>query len=333
MEDASTDGSRQWLSGIRDERLQKSYYTKRTGHPTLYDIGFRLAETEYVGIIHSDMVVSPNFINTLSTKLHKDKVISATCVEPPLHGEGFEKIVNNFGAVPPEFNVVGFNEFANEYETNHINVITPSLFAPWFVHRETYFNIIGGHDPQYLPVAYDDSDLFIRMKKGGFIIEQCRDILVYHFTQRGAKWNSGKVGVKYDDYDLQVKISENRFLTKWGTLRWKDEYHHPSDIPLLYKQLNIKNYNLQSRNKYEPLNLLFNRVVADGQCILTDRESIEPNYIITLDYNVNYDLQSLIEYLTMFPFVVLQYDPGKYEYLGLEFEIKNLTELPIKRKN
>lgn len=334
FDDASVDGTYEWLSTLQDDNLVSQRFEKRMGHPYLYDLGFNMANTEYVGLIHSDMAVSKNFFNTLSSKLNKNKVVSATCVEPPLHGEGFEKLVKGFGMYPTEFDREGFVKFSSEFEATNQNVTTPSLFAPWFVHKETYFQLVGGHDLRYLPVGYDDSDLFIRMKKGGFTIEQCRDMLVYHFTQRGAKWTSGNVGKKYDDYDLQMQISQNRFLTKWGTLIWKDEQHHPSDIPLFYKRLVIKNYKPgENRNKYEFLNVFFNQVTTDEyEEILSDGLDHEINYEMVFDYDVNYDVNELQNFILNLPFVLKDCEEGVYESAGILIEVKHTNELSIREE-
>jgi GT2 family glycosyltransferase len=331
FDDASTDNTFEWLNSLDDDNLTIHRLERRTGHTILYDVGFREATTEYVGILHSDMVVSNNFLPNLYNKLSPNKVISATCVEPPLHPDGAEKIVKDFGMYPHHFDSQRFNEWANDAVQNNI---TLALFAPWFVSKAAYFEKLGGHDLQYAPYGYEDADLFVRMKKAGFQIEQRRDLLLYHFTQRGHRWNNGEVGRYNDDYVLQMHITKNRFLTKWGTLGWKDEQHHPVDIPLYYKRLKIKNYsNVDARNRYEIINLFFNEVVTDTNYpIKTSDNSISPNYEVVLDYNVNYNMEDLINFMSQLPFLVREQTEGIYEVSEMTLNILNIDELSLTKE-
>jgi len=330
FDDASTDNTIDWLHSLDDDNLTVVRYENKTGHTILYDVGFRMTSTEYIGILHSDMIVAPNFFPNLYAALSRDKVVSATCVEPPLHPVGHEKITKDFGAYPSNFDWNSFMEWAGNTETTNI---TPALFAPWFVNKNLYFEKLGGHDLQYAPYGYEDADLFVRMKKAEFVIEQHRNLLVYHFTQRGHRWKNGNVGTHNDDYTLQMHITKNRFLTKWGTLDWKDELHHPTDIPLYFKRLKIKNYNnTEARVRYEIINLFFNEVVTDTDYPI--KSSTTPtltnvNYEVIFDYNINYNMHELVDFIAQLPFVVRENTEGMYEISEMMLNILNKDELPI----
>ena len=62
-----------------------------------------MAKNEIVSYLQSDMVISPNYDADILKDLKKNQILSATRIEPPLHGEGFEKIVANFGTNPKIF--------------------------------------------------------------------------------------------------------------------------------------------------------------------------------------------------------------------------------------
>ena len=68
----------------------------------------RQATNEIVGIIHSDMIIGPNYIENTLKYLKRGKVVCATRIEPPIHPAGEEKIVMDFGM---EYNDLKFNEF------------------------------------------------------------------------------------------------------------------------------------------------------------------------------------------------------------------------------
>lgn len=331
MDDGSSDGTADWLRSLEDENIIVHTLPNRVGHTILYDVGFMEARTDYIGILHADMVVAPNFFDKLLPRLERGKVISARCIEPPLHPEGAEKIVKNFGMTGVDFNREAFSTFALEQPESTM----PSLFAPWFIHRDDYFEKVGGHDLQFAPYGYEDSDLFVRMIKAGFEPTQYGDLLVYHFTQRGHKWNNGTVGKFNDDYQLQMHITRNRFLNKWGTLMWKNEQHTPTDIPLYYKQLTIKNYDMrESRIKYEFLNFFFNKVITEnGQVIKTDGRDASVNYEIIFDYASGYDSQQLQTYMMHVPGVVRNCEVGTYEEGGIIFDVLNTHELRMGLSN
>ena len=322
-DDGSTDGTYEWLQSLKDNFLTFERLDKRTGHTVLYDRGFKTATTEYIGILHADMVVAPNFFELLLPRLRKGVVISARCVEPPLHGEGMEKVVKNFGMTAEEFNYSTFSKFALESTTGST---LPALFAPWFIHKEEYFDKVGGHDLRFAPYGWEDADIFVRMMKVGLEPIQYKDLLVYHFTQRGHKWNRGTVGNYNTDYQLQMHICRNRFIEKWGTMMWKDEMHTPLVIPAYVKEIQINNY--RTGHPYEIFNLFFDRVIADGQLIKTNRKQ-NPNYTFTLDYNIQYDGASLQEFIMKIPFIVAEYEVGTYDYNGLILNIHHKDEVTV----
>jgi GT2 family glycosyltransferase len=310
-DDGSTDGTHEWLASLTDTHLTWEHFDKRIGHTVLYDRGFRDATTEYIGIMHADMVVAPNFFDLLLPRLSESHVVSARCIEPPLHGEGLEKVVKNFGMTADEFRYDDFAKFATSQTTAET---LPALFAPWFINKQQYFEKVGGHDLQFAPYGWEDADIFIRMMRAGFTPVQYKDMFVYHFTQRGHKWNNGQVGNYHTDYQLQMHMCRNRFIQKWGTMIWKDEQHTPVSIPPYIKNINITNY--RTGHQYEVFNLFFDNVVADNYLIKTNNKT-NPNYTFHLDYNKNYDLASLQDFIMKLPFIVDEYEEGSYDYSGL----------------
>lgn len=330
IDDGSVDGTYEWLTTLAEPNTFFISDSVRWGHTIWYDIGFHIAKTDYIGIMHSDMIVAPNFFEVLEPYLNTTDVVSAKCIEPPLHPAGREKIIKDFGMYPNDFKLVEFVNFA-EAESEKMNGKTaPALFAPWFIHKEKYNELIGGHDKQFAPYGWEDADIFVRMMKAGFTPVQVQSLLVYHFTQRGHRWNAGNVGTAHTDYALQMHITRNRFATKWGTLHWKDENHTPNNIPLYYKQLTIKNYSqsTESRVKYEVLNLFFNRVeTTEGQVVKTDGSNRKPNYEVVFDYAINYDVPTLVEFFQQIPFMIEQYDEGTYHLSDMIFRIHNTKQL------
>jgi glycosyltransferase involved in cell wall biosynthesis len=326
IDDGSTDGTDGYLREISHSDSNLKYFVPgtRIGHTYWYDNGFSIADTDYIGIMHADMIVSPNFFDILEPYLNTTDVVSAKCIEPPLHPAGPEKIVRDFGMYPKDFNDLAFNEFV-ELECEQMKGKTaPALFAPWFIHREKYNELIGGHDKQFAPYGWEDADLFVRMMNANLVPVQPQDLLVYHFTQRGHRWASGTVGTPHMDYSLQMHITRNRFVTKWGTTNWKTAEHTPLQIPLYRKQLRINNYStdMNMRIRYEMLHLFFNTVITDeGQVVKTDGVVTEPHYEVVFDYAINYNTEDLLALFNSLPFIVQQQEIGSYEISGITIHV------------
>ena len=327
IDDGSSDGTKQYIHDVAksDSNLISLSSPERRGHTYWYDVGFYKATTDYIGIIHSDMVVPPNFFDILIPHLNESDVVSAKCIEPPLHPPGVEKIVKDFGMYPSQFKSAEFLSFVEAESKQMEGKTAPSLFAPWFIHRQRYYDLIGKHDMQFAPYGWEDADLFVRMMKAGFNPVQVQSLLVYHFTQRGHRWNDGKVGTAHTDYQLQMHITRNRFASKWGTLNWKNELHTPNKIPSYYRQLRVKNYQY-GNNPYEFINVFFNRVVADEGVLYDDGRGMEPNYELILDYNVSYDVNELQMFLLQLPSMVEEVEEGWYEMGDMIIRVYNKQE-------
>ena len=63
----------------------------------------RLAKTDIVSILHSDMIIGPEYFENMLKHLEKGKVVCATRIEPPIHPAGREKHVMDFGSEANEF--------------------------------------------------------------------------------------------------------------------------------------------------------------------------------------------------------------------------------------
>ncbi len=60
-------------------------------------------------IYHADMYACPGMDVEVLKHLERGKVVSATRIEPPLHPDGPEKILMDYGIEPEEFKEEEFN--------------------------------------------------------------------------------------------------------------------------------------------------------------------------------------------------------------------------------
>ena len=225
IDDASEDGTWEWLNSLRDNKLQVIIGPKREGHTYWYDEGMRHADTDIVSILHSDMIIGPGYFENMLKHLERGKVVCATRIEPPIHPAGKEKIVRDFGDEAHNFKWNAFENFVNSEKDSQSNVTTRGIFAPWMLYKEDHLSI-GGHDQRFAPYGYEDSDIFNRWIQAGYEMIQSRDSLCYHMTCRGHRWNKG-VGIENADYKETMEKHRREFIRKWGDWIQNDAYQYP----------------------------------------------------------------------------------------------------------
>ena len=239
LDDASNDGTWEWIESINKSNV-KTYRNEgpeRVGHTVLYDIGISLAETPIVTILHSDMVVTKDYVSNMLKNLKPLSVVSATRIEPPLHPPGPEKYVQNFGMEPEEFQLQfdEFEKFVEVKQAENKGIVTNGIFAPWMLYKED-FRTMGGHDRLFAPMELEDSDIFNRFHLCGYELIQSRDAFVYHMTCRGSRFKDGieieriidlPDGTKWykpKDSVEYTLLRENKFKEWWR--KWHTDVLH-----------------------------------------------------------------------------------------------------------
>ena len=239
LDDGSNDGTWEW---IQQQDCIKYRSEERVGHTILYDKGIELATNDIVGILHADMILGPNYVQNLLKHLKPGKVICATRIEPPLHPEGKEKIIKDFGLDFDSLNIPEFESYCSQAQNEFKDQTTRGMFAPWILYKND-FQAIGGHDPLFAPFPYEDSDIFQRWILAGYELIQSRDAFVYHLTCRGHRWTE-QVG-KDDEYFKQASNrAAKNYLRKWGSWIKNDEYQYPIIVPKYNIGFKVNNCNI-----------------------------------------------------------------------------------------
>lgn len=310
VDDASTDGTTEWLNSIQknDDELIIFRTDERKGHTINYDAGIEYANNEIVSIIHSDMIIGPNYLENLLKHLKKGRVVCGTRVEPPLHPAGREKIIKNFGMDFDDLDIEEFETFCIEEQVISEDLITKGMFAPWVIYKED-FQKIGGHDPLFAPFPYEDSDIFQRWILGGYDLIQSRDAFVYHLTCRGHRWTE-EVG-KDDTYFKEVSNKAGRnYLRKWGSWIQNDEFQYPIITPKYGIAFSVKGANLDAVRMLEPW--------CDRLYVEDEMRVLFSYYYDEEQKNTNFDLNKRV--------MTIEYNnPHEYDDIVIEFNWKELT--------
>ena len=248
-DDFSDDGTWEWMNEIAEKdpnvKIHRNDGPNRLGHTILYDTLVNdYATNDIVMIYHADMYACPGMDEEVLKHLEPGKVVSATRIEPPLHPDGPEKILKDFGIEPEEFKEQELLEFVDEYIHRGYHHPTNGIFAPWAIYKKD-FQEIGGHDPLYAPQSKEDSDIFNRFVLVGYELTQTWHGFVYHMTSRGSRFKDGAMrnpagqvfmkGRESDEWLKQNVRSTRNFIRKWGHM----VKHDNMMLPIIPPKYNV----------------------------------------------------------------------------------------------
>ena len=291
-DDASTDGTWEWCKEMMEKdphfKAILNDTGKRLGHTILYDrLINEVATSDIAMIYHADMYLCPGALDAIEQEIKPRTIVSLTRIEPPLHPDGPEKILRDFGVEPEEFKEEALLEFINSRVPT--NDITEGIFAPWAFYRED-FQKIGGHDPLYAPQSKEDSDIFNRFLLDGVSFIQTWHGCVYHMTCRGSRRNVvDKAKNIYEDspeWLAQNQRSTRNFIRKWGHFVMHDALMKPI-VPPKYDIGIIATGGIPILEALEPW--------CSTIYIKDDYDVIVPDYIAMEQPNTLYDLKEKIK--------------------------------------
>lgn len=263
-DDASTDGTWGWCQMMmREDPLFKAIRNEgptRLGHTILYDkLVNETATSDICMIWHADMYLCPGALDAIEKHLKEKTIISLTRIEPPLHPPGPEKVLQDFGIEPEEFDEDELLEFISN--ARMAKETTEGIFAPWAFWKKD-FQEIGGHDEIFAPQSKEDSDIFNRFQLNGIKFVQTWEGFVYHMTCRGSRFADGatrnpdgQVFMKNretDEWLTQNQKATRNFIRKWGHFVKHDSYLKPIIPPKYDIGFVVHNCNKQLLHALEP---------------------------------------------------------------------------------
>ena len=299
-DDFSDDGTWEWMNEIKEKdpnvTIHRNEGPNRLGHTILYDTLVNdYATNDIVMIYHADMYACPGMDEAVLKHLIPGTVVSATRIEPPLHPDGPEKVLQDFGIEPEEFDEQGLINFINQtWEGMPEDKITNGIFAPWAIYKKD-FQEINGHDPLYAPQSKEDSDIFNRFVLNGFELVQTWEGYVYHMTCRGSRFKDGALrnpagqvfmkGRESTEWLEQNVRSTRNFIRKWGHMVKHDEIMHPIIPPKYDVGLVVYNCDYNLLRELEPW----------CSCIYIEDTSVISKYISDEQKNTDFDLKDRVK--------------------------------------
>ena len=318
-DDFSNDGTWEWCEDmmVKDPNFKaiRNEGPKRLGHTILYDELVEIADTPIIGIYHADMYLCPGALESVLEHIKPKHVVSLTRIEPPLHPDGPEKILLDFGIEPEEFEKLE-KTLLNKIPSLKQGKTTEGIFAPWFLFKED-FTSIGGHDPLFAPQSKEDTDIFNRFHLNGYKFVQTWDGFVYHMTCRGSRFAdgakrnpNGEVFMKNretDEWLTQNNRSTRNFIRKWGHYCKHDTLMKPIVPPKYDIGFRVANVNEKILNMLEPwcnnisvetgmTDELINEYIKSEQPDTEFNIADKINNIVGNDIIVKFDANKLTQY-------------------------------------
>jgi glycosyltransferase involved in cell wall biosynthesis len=271
-DDFSNDGTWDWCQEMmkKDSNFKaiRNEGPTRLGHTILYDrLVNEVATNDICMIYHADMYLCPGALDAIEKHMYgtpeepvvESRIVSLTRIEPPLHPPGPEKVLQDFGIEPEEFDEKGLLDHIESRESTAGT--TEGIFAPWAFWKKD-FQEIGGHDPIFAPQSKEDTDIFNRFHLNGVEFIQTWEGFVYHMTCRGSRFADGakrnpdgQVFMKNretDEWLAQNQKSTREFIRKWGHFCKHDSLMKPIVPPKYDIGFIIKNCNIQLLEALEP---------------------------------------------------------------------------------
>jgi len=250
--DSDEDGTVEWLEQVKDKYNLKYFANPNLGKSLFgigkaYDYCIEHSTTDVFMIFHADMMLGKDADLKAYQHLKPKTVVCATRIEPPLHPNGGEKILLDFGMYPEEFKQDEFNQYVKEHSTD--DKTTNGIFAPWMMYKQEFLEM-GGHDP-IMHSCREDSDVFNRMKLNGFEFIQPWNSLVYHLTGRGAGSFDGDPE-RHAKWKADMDRSTLEFIRKWGSNVNHTALMEPIVTPKYNIAYVVKNCNLELLSVLEP---------------------------------------------------------------------------------
>ena len=275
-DDASTDGTSEWvLAQMKRDKWLKLHINKgpdRLGHTILYDTLVNDYSTlDRVMIFHADMYLTPDSDKEIDKYLKEGVVVSLTRIEPPLHPDGPEKILLDYGIEPEEFKEEELLQTVKNIQNGDDGILygplslnqdtSEGIFAPWAIMKSDW-DYIGGHDPIFAPQSKEDSDIFNRFYLAGYEFVQVWRGLVYHMTCRGSRFKDGAIrnpdgqvfmkNRESEEWLEQNQKSTREFIRKWGHFVKHDTMMKPIVPPKYNVGFVVENCTNQMLEMLEP---------------------------------------------------------------------------------
>ena len=128
---------------------------------------------------------------------------------------------DEFGVYDDDFSSDYFDKWSTEFSNDNDIQVRKAGGAGYFCRVEDH-KWIGGNDPIFEPMYWEDKDLFIRMQLEGYKFIMTSKSVLWHFASRTSRFPDDDLDTRPDHLAEYERRSTQRFAEKWGRLPEED---------------------------------------------------------------------------------------------------------------
>ena len=221
IDNASHDGSAEWLHEQRDIKLVENWDNK--GFPAGCNQGMLLAgKGNDIMLLNSDTIVTPRWLKNLQTALYSSETVGAV---GPMAQES-----TNWQEVYAEYkNLDELIAFADPYHHRHpaARMEMAKLLGFCFLIKNAVFQRVGLLDERFSPGNYEDDDYSLRITLAGYKLLICRDTFIHHYGHASFIHGSTQqeLAEKHEQYTELIRHNFAKFSEKWHITKHYIYFH------------------------------------------------------------------------------------------------------------
>lgn len=201
VDDASTDGTRQWLAGLDGPKLHVMLNETNLGFARATHAGIAKAVGGILALVNNDLIFAPGWLEPML------KVLGDPLLHAGLVGN-VQRRVSDDTVDHAGFCVIGWGKLAHEPDLPQKGLSHARVFAVTgaccLIRREVFW-AVGGFDENFVNGG-EDIDLCLKLKNNGFGIYMAYDSVVRHH-----------VSLSRDRSSLQNERNSRLLQAKWRT--------------------------------------------------------------------------------------------------------------------
>jgi GT2 family glycosyltransferase len=223
VDNASPDGTREYLSSLQDPRVRVLLQETNLGFPAANNAGIVESRGEVVILLNNDTVVPPGMIGRLVHPLLRDRKIGLVCPTTNFCG--------NEARVEPGYeDLADLPAFAGWRAREHAGRLLDLPVAAMYcvAARREVIDQVGLLDEAFGIGMFEDDDYSLRVRQAGYRVVCAEDAYVHHVGQGSFQKLSA------EEYEALWKRNQAHYERKWGR-KWKPHTMRAGVSPVLSK--------------------------------------------------------------------------------------------------
>ena len=207
VDNNSTDGTRDYLDGLKQKGTIKTIYNKTNlGFPAGVNQGAKIATGDYLCLLNNDVLVSSGWLEKLLRGLKSDTKLAAVGAYTN-HSAGFQQIKD-----APQYTSYEDEKFQNQMSRiNLVEKYTDLLIFFCVLIKRSVFDEFKGLDEDFTPGNWEDHWFCHQATKAGYKLKMV-NCYVHHFCHRS--WGGSKE--KQREYRSLIAKNQKLFHRKVG---------------------------------------------------------------------------------------------------------------------